>query len=134
MGMTIDMTDFEKGFKALVENAIPAETKEGLFQAGNELLRDAIKEVPQAPKDIGDLWGSARVNKAIATKDEVSIEAGFNIKYAARWHEAEGNVNWTTTKGATHPGPKYLESKMAVNNGKKYLDIVGEYVKKVLGG
>jgi len=134
MGMTIDMSDFEKGFKKLMEGAIPPETKEGLFQAGNELLRDAIKEAPQAPKDIGDLWGSARVNKAIATKDEVSIEAGFNIKYAARWHEAEGHVNWTTDKGATNPGPKYLESKMAVNNGRKYLDIVGEYVKKVLGG
>jgi hypothetical protein len=133
MGMTIDMSDFEKGFKKLVENAVPPEIAKGLFQAASQLLADSIEEAPQAPKDIGDLWKSKKVNPPVMTKDDVSVEAGFRSVYAARWHEAEGTVNWTTNKGATNPGPKYLESKMA-RNAKRYLDIVGEYLKRLLGG
>jgi hypothetical protein len=133
MGMTIDMSDFEKGFKKLVENSIPPETEKGLVKAANALLTDAIEEAPQAPKKTGALWRSKHVNAVVVTQDDVSIEAGFNIIYAARWHEAEAGINWTTNKGATNPGPKYLESKMA-RNAKRYLDIVGEYLKGLLGG
>ena len=133
MGMTIDMTDFEKGFKKLVEGATPSEIEKGLFKAASALLTDAIEETPGAPKDVGDLWKSKKVNAIVATKDEVSVEAGFNIVYAARWHEAEGMVHWTTNKGAKSPGPKYLESKMA-RNAKRYLDIIGEYLRRLLGG
>ena len=133
MGMTIDMADFEKGFKALVENSVPPEIEKGMFKAASALLTDAIEEAPGAPKDIGDLWRSKHVESIITTKDEVSVDAGFNIVYAARWHEAEGTINWTTNKGATNPGPKYLESKM-VRNAKRYLNIVGEYLKGLLGG
>jgi hypothetical protein len=133
MGMTIDMSDFEKGFKALVEGAAPSDIKKGLVKAARALLTDAIEEAPGAPKDVGDLWKSKRINPPIVMKDDISIEAGFNIIYAARWHEAEGHVNWTTNKGATNPGPKYLESKMD-RNRDRYQNIIIEYLKSRLGG
>ena len=134
MGMTIDMTDFEKGFKALVNQAAPPEIEKGMFQAANELLHDAIYEKPFAPFDKGDLRGSAQVNKVVATRDDVSVNAGFNIVYAARWHELspseDARISWTLPGS----GRKYLESKMSKNNGKRYLDIIGTYLKSLLGG
>lgn len=145
MGMTVDFSDFEKKFKRIVEDTIPEETAKGLFKAGNQLIQDAVEKPPQAPKDIGDLWGSKRVNKAEIKKDMITLECGFNIKYAARWHEiSPGNIsdtdklgrvmsghwpiNWTTNKGASNPGPKYLETKM-VRYKNDYMKIVAEYIK-----
>jgi hypothetical protein len=133
MGMTIDMTDFEKGFKKLIDQAAPEELAKGMFAAGNALLKDAIYEQPYAPFDEGHLRASARVDTAKVTKDEVETTAGFNIVYAARWHELspaeDARISWTLPGS----GRKYLESKMA-RNAKRYLDIVGEYLRKLLGG
>ena len=133
MGMTIDMTDFEKGFKKLVNQAAPEELAKGMFVAGNALLKDAIYEQPYAPFDEGHLRASARVDTAKVTKDEVETTTGFNIVYAARWHELspaeDARISWTLPGS----GRKYLESKMA-RNAKRYLDIVGEYLRKLLGG
>ena len=80
-----------------------------------ELLRLAKYEEPQCPKDIGDLWGStAGTVTPKVTSSEISVEGGFNSEYATRQHEVEpGEFNYTTTKGASRPGPKFLESKMA---------------------
>ena len=133
MGMTIDMSDFEKGFKKLVDQAAPEELAKGMFTAGNALLKDAIYEQPYAPFDEGHLRASARVDTAKVTKDEVETSAGFNIVYAARWHELspseDARISWTLPGS----GRKYLESKMA-RNAKRYLDIVGEYLRRLLGG
>jgi len=132
--MTIDMTDFEKGFKKLIDQAAPEELAKGLAKAANLLIEDAKNEAPQVPFKTGDLWGSSQVNAVVVTKDDVSINAGFNIIYAARWHEAEaGTINWTRKGKVMNPGPKYLESKMA-RNAKKYLDKVGEQLRALLGG
>jgi len=132
--MTIDMTDFEKEFKKLIDQATPAELAKGLAKAANLLIEDAKNEAPQVPFKTGDLWGSSQVNAVVVTKDDVSINAGFNIIYAARWHEAEaGTINWTRKGKVMNPGPKYLESKMA-RNAKKYLDKVGEQLRALLGG
>ena len=134
MGMTIDMSDFEKGFKKFVDQATPAELAKGLAKAANLLIEDAKNEAPQAPFRTGDLRGSFQVNTVVVTNDDVSVVAGFNIEYAARWHEAEaGTINWTRKGNVMNPGPKYLESKMA-RNAKKYLDKVGEQLRALLGG
>ena len=133
MGMTIDMSDFEKGFKKLIDQAAPEALAKGMFTAGNALLKDAIYEQPYAPFDEGHLRASARVDTAKVTKDEVETSAGFNIAYAARWHELspaeDARISWTLPGS----GRKYLESKMA-RNAKRYLAIVGEYLKSLLGG
>lgn len=149
MSMTIDFSDFDKGFKEFVEKSSPPEVAKGMFRALNELLRDAIKEDPMAPFDEGALRGSARVQTpdgvlhdpsgAIAATgtikvpkgDKIEMAAGFNIVYAHRWHEIskekEKDINWTTPGS----GRKYLETKM-VRHKEKYLEIVALYLKKLL--
>jgi hypothetical protein len=133
MGMTIDMSDFEKGFKKLVEDSIPPDIEKGMFAAANALLKDAIYEQPYAPFDEGHLRASARVEKIRADKEAVELATGFNIAYAARWHELspaeDARISWILPGS----GRKYLESKMA-RNAKRYLDIVGEYLRRLLGG
>jgi len=130
--METDFSDWDKGFKKLIDSQIPPELEKGIFAALNELLRDAKVEPPQAPKDVGDLWGSAKVDKPKTTKRDVIGVAGFNIVYAARWHEAAPNtVRWTRDKGASRPGPKYLEKK-ASRFKNKYVEIVGKFVEKLL--
>lgn len=128
-----DTTEFASSLKRLVQQVEPQATGRGLFAAGNALLRDAIKIAPQAPKEVGDLWGSARVTKAEILGDQASVEAGFNIEYAARWHEVSPTkpINWTTDKGASSPGPKYLESKMNMFR-EKYMVIVGNFLARAL--
>jgi len=130
-GYYIDMTDFDKKFNNLMKNTIPKYAAKGVFDAMNELLRDAIVHPPQAPKDIGDLWGSRIVEKAKEVAKEILIEGGFNIKYARRHHEVEpGTFKYTLTKGASKPGPKFLESKMAQFK-EKYAWIIAETIRRM---
>jgi hypothetical protein len=130
-GFYIDTKDFDRKFNALVKNVIPEYAAKGAFDAMNELLRDAIVHPPQAPKDIGDLWGSRIVEQAKGIAKEIIIEGGFNIKYARRHHEAEpGAFKYTTTKGASRPGPKFLESKMAQFKDK-YAWIIAETIRRM---
>ena len=126
----IDTTEFDNRFKQICDGEIPPLIEKGLIKAMNELLNDAVKLPPQAPRDVGDLWRSkAGTVSAKITNNEAVVQGGFNIEYAARWHEAVGeNINWTTTKGATSPGPKYLESKMTQKKDK-YVAIVAESIK-----
>jgi len=131
MSMTVDFSDFEKGFAKIVEKASKEEAGKGLFKAGNELLRDAIRIEPIAPFDEGTLRASARTNKAEIKKGEVSVEAGFNIEYAARWHELtpeeDSKIAWTTPGS----GRKYLESKMT-RFKDKYMKIVAKSIELAL--
>lgn len=133
-GMAVEHHEFDRIFGELVERFAPEAIKQGLFKAASELLRDAIYEPPQAPFKEGHLRGSARTDQIVINRatGEISIRCGFNIEYAAKWHEVPEtrNINWTTT-GAKSPGPKYLESKMA-RNGQKYRDIVGEHLRNLL--
>jgi len=130
-GYYIDMTDFDKKFNNLIKNAIPKYAAKGVFNAMNELLNDAITKPPQAPKDIGDLWGSKIVEIAKEVAKEILIEGGFNIKYARRHHEVPpGTFKYTLTKGASQPGPKFLESKM-VQFKEKYGEIIAETIRRM---
>ena len=130
-GYYIDMKDFDKKFNNLVKNVIPEYGDKGAFNAMNELLSDAITKPPQAPKDIGDLWGSRIVKKAQRVGKESFVEGGFNIKYARRHHEVEpGTFKYTLTKGASKPGPKFLQSKMAQFK-EKYAWIIAETIRRM---
>ena len=131
MSMTVDCSDFEKGFAKIIKKASDEEAGKGLFKAGNELLHDAINTQPFAPFDEGALRGSARTNKAEVKKDEVSTVAGFNIVYAARWHELtpeeDSKISWSLPGS----GRKYLESKMVMFK-EKYMGIVAKHIENVL--
>ncbi len=132
-GMYLDWTDFDKKFYKLVNEAIPKDAEEGLNDGMKEILSDSIELPPQAPKDIGELWGSTAdtVELIKGKKDELlGVSGGFNIKYAHRHHEAEpGEFKYTTDKGARQPGPKFMQSKMA-QFGKKYMEIVAEVIRR----
>ena len=131
MSYTIDFTDFDKKFFNLVQKTIPENAKRGLQAGMLELLNDAKTKEPQAPKEFGDLWGStAQVPiEVIITPYFISATGGFNSKYATRQHEAEpGEFNYTKTKGASRPGPKFLQSKM-VRYKEKYIGIAVKFIE-----
>ena len=146
MSMTLDVSDFEKGFARIVKKASGEEAEKGLFDAANQLLRDAEEEQPYVPYADGFLRGSASVGgaggqvhkrgqtggaKAVVTKDEVSVYPGFNIVYAARWHELtpeeDDKINWSLPGS----GRKYLESKMALFK-EKYMKTVARSIELAL--
>jgi len=129
-GFFLDMKEFERGVKKITEQTIPDAAEKGIYDAANEMLHDAITKPPQAPKDMGDLWGSRIVEKPKKAMGGISVTAGFNIRYAHRHHEVPpGTYKYTVTKGATQPGPKYLESKM-IKYKDKYAWIVAETIKR----
>ena len=129
-GYFLDFSEFNMKFKQRADVDFPDYIEKGLFNAMNELLSDSIKKPPQAPKDIGDLWGSRIVEKPKKTRTDIGIGGGFNIKYARRHHEvAPGTFKYTTTKGATQPGPKFMESKM-IQYAKKYIGIIAETIRR----
>lgn len=146
-GMTFDTGEFDAGMKKLVSDIGLKALGPGLFAVGNAILKDAIYVSPQAPKDVGDLRGSARTEGPdgslhkgstipstanFGNGSSIGIRFGFNIEYAARWHEAVGKkINWTRDKGAALPGPKYLESKMRMFH-TRYMRIIQLYIQKVL--
>jgi hypothetical protein len=163
MGFHVDATDFQKGLTDLMEKGVPDDIDRGLYVSGNALLRDAIYEKPFAPFDEGTLRGSARTQtpdgvmrpmtqgdsanaKTIDGEHANSIIVGFNIIYAARLHEISpenmsntdklGRVlsgHWPLHWKLPGSGPKFLESKMAAHP-TRYLEIMGEYLRRRLGG
>jgi len=130
-GYYIDTTDFDKKFNNLMKNAIPEYGEEGAFKAMEALLLDAVEKPPQVPREIGDLQGSKVIERVKREGGESSIVGGFNIAYARRHHEVEpGTFNYTLTKGASQPGPKFLESKMAQFK-EKYAWIIAETIRRM---
>ena len=133
MSMKIDFSDFEKGLARLVKDVEPRETAKGLFQAGNQLIVDAIEMRPYVPFDEGHLRGSGRTDPARVTGGGAEVTVGFNKEYAARWHELspeeDKRINWSLSGS----GRKYLESKMSMFKDK-YMKIVATHLQGVLGG
>jgi len=125
----LDFSEFNCNLKRLTEDEFPEYIEKGLFNAMNELLNDSITKPPQAPKDMGDLWGSRIVEKPERTRNDINVKGGFNIKYAEKHHEAEpGTYKYTLTKGASQPGPKFMQSKMA-QYPEKYIGIVADTIR-----
>jgi len=130
-GMYLDTSDFDKKFDDLVKKAVPGAANKGMINAMNELLSDSITKPPQAPKEIGDLWGSTANTVKLTVKYKIlSVLGGFNIRYAHRHHEVPpGTFEYTTDKGARQPGPKFMQSKMA-QYGRKYMGIVANTIRR----
>ncbi len=130
-GLYLNSSDFDKKFEQVVKAGIPGDAQDGLYKAMNELLSDSITKPPQAPKDIGDLWGSTAGTVKVETRHKLlSVSGGFNLKYAHRHHEVPpGTFKYTVTKGASQPGPKFMLSKM-VRYGKKYMGIVADVIRR----
>jgi len=130
-GFYLDTSDFDKKLDNLDKKIIPDASKKGLADGMNELLRDSIEKPPQAPKEFGELWGSiADTVKVFVKSGLIFVIGGFNKKYARRHHEVEpGEFKYTTDKGASQPGPKFMQSKMA-QYMNKYMEIVANSIRR----
>lgn len=128
-GQTIDFSKFDRTFFPLVKIIFPTEAGKGLFEAANEMLRDGDNEPPQTPFKHGDLRGSKKVEKPKVTAGAISVEAGYNIKYATKLHESDpAQYRFVPRKGILSPGRKWLETKMA-RHKEKYIKIAGLKIK-----
>lgn len=122
--------------------------KKGVGRAMLQVKTDTIMQRPTAPLDEGFLRGSASIfvnNESVnqppspgektgkrvtsysirLKKFQIVGVIGFNVPYAARWHEVPANFKEPTA------GNKYLEVKL-VNNRNTYRNIVGNAVKETL--
>lgn len=137
-GIELDL-DFSK-FKLdkVLKKASGKSLEKGLFNAGNEAIRDADNIPPKTPHREGHLKATGRVKDLKVSKNETEVTVSYGepsnkgglgqggAPYAARWHEVEpGTVNFTEP-GA---GPKYLESKL-IRYAKKYMAIIAESIKR----
>jgi hypothetical protein len=140
--------DFEKKFKDITKNRIPALTEKGMGRAMLDLMNDCIMEVPTVPLKEGFLRGSASIfvqnvfvsssealpgakaGRATKTYSEAlrvgrfTGVIGFNVPYAARLHEA---IDYTFTEPSS--GPKYLESKLMTKK-EHYMKVVANTIKE----
>jgi len=124
-GFKMDFSDFDKTFKHLVEKAIPEHAEKGLLGAGKLLLDDSDNEAPQTPFLTSALRGSGVVQKG----GPLMVQVVYNSEYATRQHEAEpGEFNYTKTH-VTHPGPKFMESKMA-RHKDDYMRVVADEIER----
>lgn len=126
-GIHIDFSEFNRLFKDIVKHEIPELAGDGLFQAGNALLKDARTVQPYVPVNKKVLTRSGMVEHAKITQGKIDVTLGFTSEYAARWHELtpaeDARINWTLPGS----GRKYLESKMA-RFMNKYVKIASDYI------
>lgn len=137
-GFYLETTDFDKKFEALVRSVGGDVAAEGLFAAGQALLDAAQDQAPQTPYKEGDLWASREVKDPEVSEERISVEAGFNSKYAAYQHEGQRKEgthkvkNYTKTQ-ISSPGPKFLEKKMA-GNAQRFMAVCADRIRRKLGG
>lgn len=118
-GFKVDTRSFDINFDKVIKNVIPKLVHKGLFNAANEALRDADVEAPHLPIDEHNLQGSREVHLPKNLND-LFVEFGYNIVYAARLHE-DGLPSWNWTRPGS--GPKFLTTKL-IRNKDKYMRIV----------
>lgn len=129
---SFDFDQVNEGLKVLTEATVK-QARAGMREAGNQLLLDAVEIDPRAPHLNGMLRASAKSEGGIGND---SITVGFDVPYARRWHEAEGDIDPVTGAKITWSeqgvGPKFLEKKL-VDNSDKYLQIMAAKVAEVVG-
>lgn len=115
-GYSMDLSKFAKDFTRITQKTIPDKAGDASFKVAAMIINDAIKKVPKAPFDEGHLRASQFIN--LISGQKLGVELGFNIEYAAKWHELpkekSNKIAWTT-KGS---GSKYLSSKLAIYKDK----------------
>ena len=150
--VTFDDREFRRNLKKLQKQLTPKGVKQGLAQAGLQLMSDAIDQAPSVPLDESTLQGSGSVfvgSKLIGTSvdraggkghptpardmassvtaDETTATIGFNTPYAARLHE---HPEYMFQQNKGHEGGKFLEYKLFAF-GKQYFDIAAFNIRKV---
>ncbi len=137
-GFYLETADFDAKFKELVHSVGEEVAAQGLFTAAQAVLAAADDEIPQTPYKTGDLRAGRIVKEPEISANTVSVDYGYNSKYAAYQHEGQRKdgsykvKNYTTTQ-VPGPGPKFLEKKMA-GDSRRFMAIVADYIRKKLGG
>jgi hypothetical protein len=129
--MKFEFAQIEKSLNKLNKGTDKIVVK-GIKGAAFKLVEDSKLKAPQAPFLDGYLWDQHIVDIPQFKINLISVRVGASTPYAAKWHEATGNINWTTNKGASNPGPKYILSKI-MRFGKEYLKIQYEIIRKGIG-
>ena len=135
---TLDTKDFDQKFLLAAQQTMPKVLKKALWAATSELKNDADNVAPKTPHLHGHLRGEHKILVKLS-KDSCHAELVFEMPYAARWHEAEGNVDPVTgaqitwSEASDGVGPKYVETKM-IRFHAKYFEIVADYARSVWRG
>lgn len=114
-GYSMNLSNFAKDFTRITSKTIPDKAGDASFKVAAMIINDAIKVAPKAPFDEGMLRASQFINLLM---QKLGVELGFNIIYAAKWHELEKSkekdIAWTTPGS----GRKYLSSKLSMFKDK----------------
>jgi len=126
--ITFDSSQFDKAIKK-IQYTGPARTKKVVLRMADQVKIDAEEIAPKTPHDKGELRGEVR----IFAKSPILAMIWYLMPYAARWHEAVGNIDPVTGRKINFQesgvGPKYVESKM-LNLGSKYGELGAALHKK----
>lgn len=128
---TLDFKEFDKKFLAFATSSAPQAAERGLFAAIAEVKNDADTISPKTPHLEGALRGTFDLSHKIEG-DSIMAELVFKMPYAARWHEAENDID-PVTGSKVHwseegVGPKYVEAKL-IRFMKKYIGITVDAIK-----
>jgi len=151
-GIVFDDRAFRADLTKLLKKLTPKGVKQGLGQAGLQLMTDAIDLPPKVPLDEGTLQGSGSVlvgNKLVDTSRQRASAGGnpkpltrlsgmekpgehiatvvFNTVYAERLHEHPG-YEFQRQKGGE--GGKFLEYKLYAY-GQRYYGIVAHWINRI---
>ena len=130
-GFKLDFKEFDKKFLDFAINEAPKAAEQGIFAAVGELKNDADGVAPKTPHREGNLRGQFDLSHR-QEGDRIIGELVFKMPYAARWHEAENDID-PVTGSKVHwseagVGPKYVEAKL-VRFMRKYIGIATDYIK-----
>ena len=130
-GFKFDFKDFDKKFLEFAIKDAPDAAEKGIFAAVSELKNDADTVEPKTPHLEGNLRGQFDLTHK-NEGDSIIAELTFKMPYAARWHEAENDID-PVTGSRVHwseegVGPKYVETKL-VRFMRKYIGITVDFIK-----
>jgi len=121
----MDLSKFAKDFTRITSKTIPDKAGKASFKVAAMIINDAIKVIPKAPFDVGDLRASQFIE--LIPTQHLGVRLGFNIEYAAKWHELDvkkaKDIAWTTPGS----GRKFLSSKLSMFKNK-YIEFLASMI------
>jgi len=124
-GYSMDLSKFAKDFTRITQKTIPDKAGDASFKVALMIIGDAIKVIPKVPADKKDLRASQFIE--LLPTQKLGVRLGFNIEYAAKWHELDkakaDKISWTTPGS----GRKYLSSKLSMFKNK-YMEFLASLI------
>jgi len=121
----MDLSKFAKDFTRITSKTIPDKAGKASFKVASMIINDAIKIPPKVPADKKDLRASQFIE--LLPTQKLGVRLGFNIEYAAKWHELdqskEKDISWTEPGS----GRKFLSSKLSMFKNK-YIEFLASLI------